>query len=64
MRKKTTKIKLVYSNFWQLKAYDKRDDNNFPMVNFPFLSSYIPYAPAYGVYVSQLICYARACSKY
>ena len=44
--------------------YDKRDDFNFPIVNFPFLSSNIPSAPAYGVYVSQLIRYARACSNY
>ena len=46
------------------KLYDKRDDFNFPVVNFPFLSSNIPSAPAYGVYVSQLIRYARACSNY
>ena len=39
---------------------DKRDDFNFPIVNFPFLSSNIPSAPAYGVYVSHLIRYARA----
>ena len=43
---------------------DKRDDFNFPIVNFPFLSRNIPSAPAYGVYVSQLIRYARACSNY
>ena len=36
---------------------------NFP-INFPFLSSNIPFAPAYGVYVSQLIRYARTCSNY
>ena len=41
--------------------YDKRDDFNFPIVNFPFLSSNIPSAPAYSVYVSQLIRYARTC---
>ena len=41
------------------RLYDKRDDFNFPIVNFPFLSSNIPSAPAYGVYVSQLIRYAR-----
>ena len=35
------------------RLYDKRDDFNFPIVNFPFLSSNIPSAPAYGVYVSQ-----------
>ena len=46
------------------RLYDKRDDFNFPIVNFPFLSSNIPSGPAYGVYVSQLIPYARACSKY
>ena len=46
------------------RFYDKRDDFNFPIVNFPFLSSNIPSAPAYGVYVSQLIRYARACSNY
>ena len=34
------------------------------MESFPFLSSNIPSAPAYGVYVSQLIRYARACSNY
>ena len=41
------------------RLYDKRDDFNFPIVNFPFLSSNIPSAPAYGVYVSQLIRYAE-----
>ena len=46
------------------RLYDKWDDFNFPIVNFPFLSSNIPSAPAHGVYVSQLIRYARACSNY
>ena len=44
--------------------YDKRDDFNFHITNFPFLSSYIPSSPAYGVLISQLIRYARACSSY
>ena len=44
--------------------YDKRDDFNFHITNFPFLCSNIPSSPAYGVFVSQLIRYARACSKY
>ena len=34
------------------KLYDKRDDFNFPMVNFPFICGNIPAAPAYGVYIS------------
>ena len=36
------------------KLYDKRDDFNFPIVNFPFICSNIPTAPAYGVYISQI----------
>ena len=44
--------------------YDKRDDFNFHITNFPFLSSNIPSSPAYGVFISQLIRYARASSSY
>ena len=44
--------------------YDKRDDFNFHITNFPFLSSNIPSSPAYGVFISQHIRYARACSSY
>jgi hypothetical protein len=46
------------------KLYDKRDDFNFPIVNFPFICSNIPAASAYGVYISQLIQYSRACGSY
>ena len=46
------------------KLYDKRDDFTFPIVNFPFLCGNIPAAPAYGVYISQLIRYSRACDVY
>jgi hypothetical protein len=46
------------------KLYDKRDDFNFPIVNFPFICSNIPAAPAYGVYISQMIRYSRACGSY
>ena len=44
--------------------YDKRDYFNFHIINFPFLSSNIPTSPAYGVFISQLIRYVRACSSY
>jgi hypothetical protein len=46
------------------KLYDERDDFNFPIVNFPFICSNIPAAPAYGVYISQMIRYSRACGSY
>ena len=44
----------------RVKIYDKRDDFNFDIVNFPFLCGNIPQSPSYGVYISQLIRYARA----
>ena len=43
------------------KIYDKRDDFNFEIVNFPFLD--VPRSPSYGVYISQLIRFARVCSN-
>ena len=52
------------SNNITTKLYDKRDTFGFHIVNFPFMSSNIPSAPAYRVYASQLICYARCCSNY
>ena len=44
--------------------YDKRDDFNLHITNFPSLSSNILSSLAYGVFISQLIRYARACSSY
>ena len=44
--------------------YDKRDDFNFHITNFPFLSSNIPSSPAFCVFITQLILYARASSSY
>ena len=44
--------------------YDRRDDFNFHITNFPFRRSNIPYSPTYGVFISHLIRYARACSSY
>ena len=51
-------------NRLRVKTYDKRDDLNFNIVNYPFLCGNIPQSPSYGVYVSQLIRYARACTLY
>jgi hypothetical protein len=45
------------------KIYDKRDDFNFKIINFPNMCSNIPASPAYGVYISQLIRIARASSN-
>ena len=44
------------------KIYDKRDDIDFDFVNFHFLDGDVPRLPSYGVYISQLIRFARFCS--
>ena len=46
------------------KIYDKRDDFNLEIINFPNMCSNIPASPAYGIYISQWIRYARASSNY
>lgn len=57
-------INNVYTNL-STKLYDKRDDLNFSIVNFPYLCSNKPWSPAYAVFVSYLIIYARmTCSTY
>ena len=43
------------------KIYDKRED--FDVVNFPFLDGDVPRRTSYGVYISQLIRFARASSN-
>ena len=40
------------------RLYDKRDDFDFHIVYFPYLSSNIPSGPSYGMYISELIRYA------
>ena len=45
------------------KIYDKRDDFDFDIVSFPFLDGDVPRRTSYGVYISQLIRFARASSN-
>ena len=42
--------------------YDKRDDFDFEIVNFPFLGGDVTRSASYGVYISQLVRFARASS--
>ena len=44
------------------KIYDKRDDFDFEIFNFPFLDGDVPRSTSYGVYISQLIRFAGASS--
>ena len=42
------------------KIYNKRDDFDFNIVNFPFLDEDVPQHTSYAIYISQLIRFARA----
>ena len=44
------------------EIYDKREDFDFDIVNFPFFDGDVPHSTAYGVYISQLIRFARVSS--
>ena len=52
----------VANGFVSSKVYDKRDDFDFDIVNFPFLDGDVPRRASYGVYISQLIRFARVCN--
>ena len=42
----------ISHGFVQTKIYDKRDDFDFDIVNFPFLDGDVPRSTSYGVYIS------------
>ena len=44
------------------KIYDKQGGFNFEIVTFTFLNGDVPRSPSYGMYISQLIRFARVCS--
>ena len=52
----------ISKGFVSSKIYDKRDDFDFDIINFPFLDGDVPRRPSYGVYISQLIRFTRVCS--
>ena len=49
----------ISDGFVKIKMFDKRDDFDFDIVNFPFLDGDVPRLTSCGVYISQLIRFAR-----
>ena len=47
-----------------MSLYDKQEDFPFRVQNYPHLDSNVPCMPMYGVYISQLLRFARACDRY
>ncbi len=46
---------IIHNSMLTFSIYDKRDDFNFNIVNFPFMESCIPKKSALGGFFSQLI---------
>jgi hypothetical protein len=57
-------FKLDTNGKLRTQLYDKRDGFNFSIVNFLYLCINISFSHAYGVYILQIIRYARVCSTY
>ena len=55
-------IKVIGNNI-HTSVYDKREDFGFPIVNFPWLSGDVPRLLSYGIYISQLVRFARWCTN-
>ena len=53
----------ISNGFVSSKIYDKRDDFDFDIVNFPFLDGDVPRSTSCGVYISQLIRFAGVSSR-
>ena len=52
----------IFNDIVSTKIYDKREDFDFEIVNFPVLDGDVPRSMSYGVYISQLIRFAGASS--
>ena len=52
----------ISNGFVSSKIYDKLDNFDFDIVNFPFLDGDFPRSTSYGVYISQIIRFARVSS--
>ena len=52
----------ISDGFVKTNIYDKRDDLDFDIVNFPFFDGDVHRSTSYGVYISKLIRFARVSS--
>ena len=57
-------INISDNNRLSFKMYNKIDDFNFEVINFPFPESNIHSNITYWAFFSQLLRYARICSNY
>jgi hypothetical protein len=55
---------LQFKQYVYRRKQEQYRDHFIPLTTFTSICSNIPAAPAYGVYISQLIRYSRACGSY
>ena len=54
----------VYQGKFLYKLYDKRDDFDFTVLNYPHACGNIPSAPTHGIFISQIIRFSNMNSSY
>ena len=54
----------ILNGFVSSKIYDKRDDFDFNIVNFPFLDGDVPRSTSYGVYTLWFLTVTCSCCLY
>ena len=54
---------MIYISLFLTALYAPCDDFDFDIVNFSFLDGDVPRRPSYGIYIFQLIRFARVCSN-
>ena len=54
----------IYQGKYNIKLYDKRLDYDFDVISFPFLDGNVPKGPSYGIFISQLVRYAKINSTF
>ena len=55
-----------YKSYWQWHSYQRLRQTRWlriPIVNFPWLSGAVPRFPSYGIYISQLVRFAKCCTS-
>ena len=54
----------IYRGKFYVKLYEKRNDYSFDVINYPFLDGNIPKNQSYGIFISQLVRFARINSSF
>ena len=49
----------IFRGKFYIRLYDKRNDYDFDVISFPYLDGSIPKGQSYGIFISQLLRYAR-----